>query len=178
MANSGAEKDPGRCDTKDRGVTPERLVVLQNEAHAFNQMLRAHEPGPRTVARKEEIAKADKDFYAFLPGDHSQSVGSFDASKAFYEQLTQLPIGERKKLLELTGKENEEMHAADPKMPLMVVDMYPDAFIKSLDFQMRGEYYTFQYLGMCAELKEETPNQYPEARRGWGFTLPTFNFRR
>jgi hypothetical protein len=177
----GPQKDPGRCDTQDRGVTPVRLEELTNEAHAFNNLLRVHEPGPRGEAHKAAALAANKAFYAFLPGEHDLTGGSFEASKEFYEQATRLPIGERRKLLELTGNENLAMHQIDPLMPLMVTDIASDAFIKTLDFHMGGGYsYTFHYLGMCAEMN--TRSDIPQnagANHGWNnIELPTFNFRR
>jgi hypothetical protein len=177
----GPQKDPGRCDTQDRGVTPARLEELAKEAHAFNQLLRLHEPGPRGAAYKAAALEANKAFYAFLPGEHDLTGGTFEASKDFYEQATRLPIGERKKLLELTGDENKAMHDKDPLMPQMVTDMAPNAFINTLDFHMgNGYYYTFHYLGMCAEMP--TPSEIPPnagASHGWNnIELPTFNLRR
>ena len=182
MADTTPQKDPGRCDTQDRGVTPARLEELKNEAHAFNQLLRIHETGaPRDAAFQVAALKANKEFYAFLPEEHDLSGGSFEASKAFYEQATRLPIGERRKILELTRDENHAMHDKDPSMPLMVTDLSPAAFINTLDLHIDGgEYYTFHYLGMCAEIKPtgDIPPNFG-AGRGWNnIELPTLNLRR
>jgi hypothetical protein len=178
MADSAPIGDPGVCDTHDHGVTPQRLPALQAEAHAFNHLLLVSEDGHKGPAHRAEVEKANEDFYAFLPVGHDLKGGSFEASKAFYEQVTQLPIGERKKLLELTKSENEELHLHNPSIPQMVLDMDSSAFINALDFQ-RGAYaYHFAYVGgMCAEVPDFDANN-PPGRSGWEIILPTLNLRR
>jgi hypothetical protein len=152
--------------------------VLQKEAHAFNQLLRVSETTPPGAAHNSAMLEANKDFYAFLPGALDLKGGSYEASKAFYEQVTQLPIGERRKLLDLTKAENEEIHGHNAKMPLMVLDMGSDAFINSLDFHMGPMEYTFHYLGMCAEIPDFDQSNPTAGQRSWGFDLPTLNLRR
>ena len=179
MAVSIPLHDPGRCDTQDHGVTPARYEELKNEAHALNQILRLDEPGPRGAHHKAAMLQAEKTFYSFLPGEHDLNGGSLAACQAFYEQVTKLPIGERRKLLELTAAENQEMHGHNPLMPVMVVDMDSSAFINSLDFHLGSLEYTFHYLGMCAEVQPIDVNSPNNAyQRAWGFDLPTLNLRR
>ncbi|HEY9778510.1 MAG TPA: hypothetical protein V6C81_32430 [Planktothrix sp.] len=178
MADLSPAGDPGKCDTKDRGVTPARLEVLKNEAHAFNEFLRVTEGTPSKTRNKATIQQDEKDFYSYLPGHHDLTGDSFDAAKAFWEQVTELPIGERRQLLALTQAENDEIRKTNSKMPHMVLNMDSSAFINSLNFEMTNGYeYTFGARGMCAEIPDFDPNQNYQ-QRGWGFDLPTLNLRR
>ena len=92
--------------------------------------------------------------------------------------ITQLPIGERRKLLELTKAENEELHAHNPKMPEMVVNMDSSAYINSLDFELGPFGYNLAYVGgMCAEVPDFDPRNPTPGQTGWGFDLPILNIR-
>src|SRR5438270_5568697 len=105
-----SEQHRAVCDGKDRGVTAERLAQLQAEAVAFNRVLQANKyeaSGPDHVA---SVQQASGDFYQWLsnrPEEKRSNEGrAFDASKALYEQLTTMPIGERRALANLVQDDN------------------------------------------------------------------------
>lgn len=143
------------CDGKDHGVTAARLAQLHSEARAYNELLRVDALGSGHDAA---AGKASSEFYKYLsatPDATSKSNDpAFDASKAFYEQLAELPVGEAKALAKLTMQENQLMVAADKAMPRLHISMESDSFIDKMtvDFPYPMEY-DFHYLGRCTEFK-------------------------
>ncbi len=186
------------CDGKDHGTTPARLNRLQDEAHAFNQLLRVNEANAHGKKHAQVASEANKEFFAFLPGSKAQADSTantssgtlaFEASKALYEQASALPIGERKALLKAAVDENTAMAAKDPALPVLTVSMDANAFIDTLDVAyrepsahdktgkatsyVRGEVFTFHYLGMCAEFSTPGPNDPPQVTGSrWSIDLP------
>ena len=198
MSGALAETAPQTCDGKDHGVSPARLEQLRSEAHAFNQLLRVNEGGEHGSGHDLAATEASKSFYAFLSkpaGDaHSNEDRAFEASKAFYEQVTELPIGERRAILQAATQENQELAKTDNALPILDLKVDSNAFINELDVKylfptahdkngkgkdFAREDFTFGYLGMCAEFKTPDPGQPPMVvSPGWSIELPTFNFRR
>jgi hypothetical protein len=161
--------NPAVCDGLDHGVTPERLEQLRAEADAFNRLLKISEPGSQGSEHDAEAQRAVADFYQFLPSQPTEAktdeARAFEASKAFYEQLTNLPIGERRALADLAQRQNQSLVAGDDAMPILKISMNAGAFIDDLTVKypwLRArdivtnqmgwarEDFTFHYRGMCA----------------------------
>ncbi|HEY9790434.1 MAG TPA: hypothetical protein V6D22_08545 [Candidatus Obscuribacterales bacterium] len=164
-----AESKSARCDGKDHGVTPERLSELRSEADAFNRLLQASKfDAPRVEDQQSNENRA------------------FNASKAFYEQLTQLPIGERKALASLAQEQNQTMHAQDDGMPELKIEIDSHAFIDDVtvkypwirardirtnEMGYAREYFTFHYRGMCAEFEQPTRAPLVPSQNTFSFSL-------
>jgi hypothetical protein len=186
------QPQPAACDGKDHGTTPARLKELQEEAHAFNNLLRVNEAEGHGQKHATQVADADKAFYDLLPAtqttldktDEGSDEGrAFHASKSFYEQVTQLPVGERKALLKATTDENAAIAAKDPLFPALTLSMDSDTFVNSIDVAYRGDVgmeFTFRYMGgQCTEFKTPDPADPPTVTAPfWSITLPSLNLRR
>jgi hypothetical protein len=180
------------CDGIDHGTTPERLKELQDEAHAFNNLLRVNETEGHGKKHAAQVADAEKVFYDLLPvtqttadkSDEGSDEGrALHASKSLYEQATQLPVGERKALLKATLEENAAMASKDPLFPALTLSMYPDTFVKSIDVAYRGDVgmeFTLSYMGgQCTEFATPKPDDPPKVTAPfWSIILPSLNLRR
>jgi hypothetical protein len=165
------DSKPAVCDGKDHGVTAERMEQLKAEADAFNRLLQASKFDAKGPDHDAAARQSSADFYKFMPrqpekNQQSNEGRAFDASKAFYEQLTNLPVGERKVLVSLAQEQNKAMHAQDDGMPELQISMNSHAFIDDVtvkypwirardirtnEMGYAREYFTFKYRGMCAQ---------------------------
>ncbi|MDR3617143.1 MAG: hypothetical protein P4L53_26550 [Candidatus Obscuribacterales bacterium] len=183
---------PAACDGIDHGTTAARLKELQDEAHAFNNLLRVNETVAHGEKHATQVAEASKVFYDLLPATHttldktdegSNEGRALHASQSFYEQVTQLPVGERKALLKATMDENAAIAAKDHLFPAMTVSMAPDTFVNSINVAYRGDtgmQFTFSYMGgQCTEFSKPKPEDPPTVTAPfWSISLPTLNLRR
>jgi hypothetical protein len=183
---------PAACDGIDHGTTAARLKELQDEAHAFNNLLRVNETVAHGAQHATQVVEAGKAFYDLLPAtqttlDKTDEGGNegraFHASKSFYEQVTQLPVGERKALLKATMDENAAIAAKDHLFPALTLSMDADTFVNSINVAYRGDsgmQFTFGYMGgQCTEFAQPKPEDPPTVTAPfWSITLPSLNLRR
>ncbi len=186
------QTQPAACDGIDHGTTPARLKELKEEAHAFNNLLRVNEQEAHGKKHENQAADADKAFYDLLPAtittadttyQASDEGRAFHASQSFYEQVTQMPVGERKALLKATMDENAAMAAKDPLFPAMTLSMDSSTFVNSINVQYRGApglEFNFSYMGgQCTEFSSPKPADPPIVTRpGWSIELPSLRLRR
>jgi len=108
------------CDGIDHGVTPGRKNALIIDADKFNQALKSNE----------------------MDGTGRGNLSAAEAAgKAFYEELTQLPIGERKELLRLAEAQNKDLSAGDPAMPTIEKTMRADGFLEEFKINYPEPHY-------------------------------------
>jgi hypothetical protein len=186
------QTQPAACDGIDHGTTPARLKELQDEAHTFNNLLRVNETEAHGKNHANQAADTDKAFFDLLPVTHttedksnegSDEGRAFHASQSFYEQVTQLPVGERKALLKATMDENAAIAAKDPTFPVLTLNMDSSTFVNSINVQYRGDLgmeFNFAYMGgQCTEFSSPKPGDPPTVYApAWSITLPTLNLRR
>jgi hypothetical protein len=186
------QPQPAACDGIDHGTTPARLKELQDEAHAFNNLLRVNETVAHGEKHATQVAEAGKAFYDLLPATHttldkgdegSDEGRALHASQSFYEQVTQLPVGERKALLKATMDENTAIAAKDHLFPALSLSMDADTFVNSINVAYRGDVgmqFSFSYMGgQCTEFASPKPGDPPIVTApAWSITLPSLNLRR
>jgi hypothetical protein len=172
MVDKPVRSESPTCDGVDRGVSQERLQVLSTDAGALNRTLQQ-----------------------FKTDDHSLShLDEADAAgKAFWRELIQAPIGERKMLLQLATEQNKVLAADDPAMPRIEFDMDSSAFLRKLTIKYPLAFSSdkdgkpkdffrmdlvYQGWGMCAEFQSpsESKHDVPEGTSK-GTPLP-FSFQR
>ncbi len=108
------------CDGKDHGVPPERVNALSNDAYNFNQVLKANQ-SDGTGKGNFQVAMA--------------------AGQAFYDELIQLPIGERKALLQFAEAYNKEAKVGDPAMPTIEKAINANGFLENLTIEYPEPFY-------------------------------------
>ena len=145
---------PQRCDSVEHAVTPDRVQVLNHDAYALNETLKANE--------SDGTGKGNVQ-------------AALEAGKAFYQELAEIPVGERKLLLKLAIAYNQMEQIGDPAMPTIPPDLnkldstgylpnfeihYPDPITPEeagkappppgqKATQFGAEYFRYAYLGMC-----------------------------
>jgi hypothetical protein len=163
-----------RCDGIDHGLPEARVAPLINDAYSYNKALQANE----------------------LDGTgKGNSQTAVDAGKAFYEELVQLPIGERRALLSYAETFNKGLADKDPAMPTLKPHLDSDGFLRDLTVsypipvystsaeqksaesmhekpkEFVAEDFVYQGRGMCAEFKTINPAKPQPQEDPW----PTFD---
>lgn len=153
---STPETAPKACDGKDHGLSPEQKAAVDAQAHAFNLKLQGLETDKRGNSHFDAAA---------------------DATNAFWRQLGELPIAERREMIKAFEQENQEMAKVDPALPTMKIKIDSDAFMEgaSVAYPEAGtfdkhhhvkEYWPsrleYQSYGMCAEFDEDAMNRTPQ----------------
>jgi hypothetical protein len=166
------------CDGIDHGLPPDRVGALDHDAYNFNQVLKANETDG-TGKGNLQVALA--------------------AGRAFFEELADLPVGERKALLKLAESYNKMEQNGDPAMPTIDHKMDSDAFLEHLIVrypepfypeaagqhrdhtgekasQFAAEFFDYQGRGMCAEYPQPGATSTFSAPAPWpDITLPSLN---
>ncbi|MBU6454348.1 MAG: hypothetical protein KGS72_21400 [Cyanobacteria bacterium REEB67] len=166
-AASPSEK-PLACDGIDHGVPTGRVHALADSAEAFNRTLQDNQ--------SDHIG-------------HGDGAKVFDAGRALYEELVELPVGERRALVKMTEAYNHMMQPGDPAMPRLEIAIGEDAFIAQLkitypipfDYDGKGQplsYYTENFTydgrGMCAQAPQNPMVRFgSEPRLGFAIELPS-----
>ena len=145
MDSPSTKNDFGVCDGVDHGVSGARVHALNEAAQSFNQVLHDNQ--------------SDRP-------DHGDGQKVFDAGRAFYEELTQLPVGERRALVKLAEAYNQALSKSDQAMPKLTVTIDADAFLEQVKISYPvpfaldakgvpsayfAEDFTYNGRGMCAE---------------------------
>ncbi len=154
---------PAACDGKDYGLTPQRKAEVDAQAHNLNLKLQGLETEKNG---KTHLDEADQ------------------AGNAFWKQLGEVPIAERRELIKAFERENKELAKTDPALPTMTVKMDSDAFMESaslnypMPFSMDKHHQVktygtmsvqYQSYGMCAEFDDKAPMPSQASQRD-GFT--------
>ena len=120
MENLDSPKIPAACDGVESGVPRQRVSALITDADNFNKALKANE--------SDGTGKGN--FQAAM-----------DASRAFYDELTRLPISERKLLLDMAQSYNKAEAKDDPAMPTIESTMRQDLFLEKLTINYPEPFY-------------------------------------
>jgi hypothetical protein len=145
VAFDTAANSPSACDGIDHGLPAGRVHALADRAEAFNNTLQANQ----------------SDHF-----NHGDGRKVFDAGQKLYEELVELPVGERRALVKMAEAYNRMMQPGDPAMPKLEIAIGADAFIDQLkisypvpfNFDGKGqptsfftELFTYDGKGMCAQ---------------------------
>jgi hypothetical protein len=166
-----------RCDGIDHGVPEAHVPALVNDAYGYNRVLQANE--------MDGSGKGDL---------HA----AFDAGKAFYQELVQLPVGERRALLHFAQTYNSAFAEKDPAMPTLNPQMDSDGFLEKLKVKYPipfysteaerkiaennhqkakdfvAEFFDYQGWGMCTQFKSFDPDAAQSKQQTWpNIELPT-----
>jgi hypothetical protein len=166
MPTNQTESTPAACDGKDHGLTPKQKADVDAQAHAFNLKLQGL-----------ETDKHGNEHYGQI----------YDATNAFWHQLGQLPVAERREMIKAFEQENQELAKTDPALPTMKVQIDSDAFMESatVNIPEAGAFdkhhlvknywssaLVYPSYGMCAEFDQDALNNPPPGRQSdritWG----------